>query len=504
MSKSKEGQPAAEESSKNEDLAYLIKKIFEGSDDSTEYLEEAKKLKGFLADIGKYSSLKIKDDMEEKLIEEVIEHKKYLKNEEKLDIRIGQYQSPEGGIPWETVAHSAAQRGNLALLVVLDKCGDDIDMKDMEYKRPIHRAIKYNQPDVFHYLLNHPKVQLNRPGKLRDYATNVGLVPVVSLGIPHVAFHSAVNAIGTAARFVASPLTGASSEEIMEGSKSMHKETTEDFLRYSQRLTRTDVGLEYYAKKHQRLDFLEQIQRKKSPLNTGAAEDREPSMAKDANSTTSQLAKAIPISMEEVGKSNNLVRAESRYATRSELVKAEEEPQNAIPITLEEGSNSDLVYAESRSIEDDPRAAEDVKFLKVQESSESSKFLIESKTIVNSTRPLPAKAVPTSKKEAQAHISATGILAVAATPKTTTEKERENALEEQFETIPEVPTHEPHLEPVSAVPTLEEELEKIPEVPNNKPNLKPVSVVPNTTPEPEEVKKLDPSRKLGPDFHVNK
>ena len=460
MSKSKEDQPAAEESSKNEDLAYLIKKIFEGSDDSTEDLEEAEKLKGFLADMGQYSSLKIKDDMEGELIEEVIRRKKNLKNEEKLDLN-GLY--PKGGIPWETVAHSAAQRGYLALLVVLDKCGADMDIRDQEYKRPIHRAIKYNHQDVFDYLLNHPKVQLNRiPGKLRDYATNLGLVPVVSLGIPYVALHSTFNAIGTAARFAASPVTGASSEEIMEVSKSMHKETTEDFLRYSQRLTRTDVGLEYYAEKHQRLDFLAQIQRKKSQLNTGAAEDKESSMAEDANSTTSQLAKAIPISMEEVGKSNNLVRAESRYATRSELVTAEEEPQNAIPITLEEGSNRDLVYAESRSREDDPRAAEDVEFLKVQESSE---FLIESKKIVNSTTPLPAKAVLTSEKEAQARISKTGIPGVAAAPKTTTEKERVNALEEQFGTIPEVPTHEP--------------------------NLKPVSAVPNPTPEPAKVKKLN-------------
>jgi hypothetical protein len=328
---------------------------------------------------------------------------------------------------------------------------------------------------------------------------------VVSLGIPYVALHSTFNAIGTAARFAASPVTGASSEEIMEGSKSMHKETTEDFLRYSQRLTRTDVGLEYYAEKHQRLDFLAQIQRKKSQLNTGAAEDRESSMAEDANSTTSKPAKAIPISMEEVDKSD-LVRAESRYATRSlgaaEDAKLLEGLQNAIPITLEEGSNRDLAYAESRP-RNDSRAAEDVEFLKVQKSPESSEFLIESKKIVNSTTPLPAEAVLTSEEEAQARISKTGILAVAAIPKTTTEKERVNALEEQFGTIPEVPTHEPILKPVSAEPTLEEELEKIPKVPNNKPNVEPVSVVPNPTPEPEEVKKLDPSRKLGP-IHVNK
>jgi hypothetical protein len=345
-----------------------------------------------------------------------------------------------------------------------------MDIRDREYKRPIHRAIKYNHPDVFDYLLNHPKVQLNRiPGSFGDYAFNAATVVMVPLGIPHVAIPSTFNAIVTAARFAASPVTGASSEEIMEDAKSWHKETTEDLLRYSQRLTRTDVDLEYYAGKHQKPYFLEQIKKKKSQLNTGAAEDTESSMAEDANSTTSQLAKAIPISMEEVGKSNNLVRAESRYATRSELVTAEEEPQNAIPITLEEGSNRDLVYAESRSREDDPRAAEDVEFLKVQESSE---FLIESKKIVNSTTPLPAKAVLTSEKEAQARISKTGIPGVAAAPKTTTEKERVNALEEQFGTIPEVPTHEP--------------------------NLKPVSAVPNPTPEPEEVKKLDPSRKLGP------
>jgi len=435
MIKSKKGQPAAEDSSRNsrnEDLAGLIRRIFEGRDGSAVDLEGVdKKVKGFLADMEQYSSLKIKDDLERYLIEEVIN----LKNEEKLDLRGLRYEYPKGGIPWETVAHCAAEKGHLALLVVLDKYGADIDMRDMEYKRPIHRAIKYGHQDVFHYLLNHPKVQLNRvTGSLGDYAFNSATVVMYPhLGTTYWMSVSHYNAARTAIRFAASPVTGASSEEIMEDAKSWDKELKKDLLRLPQRLTRTDVDLEYYADKHQKPDFLEQIQRKKSQLNTGAAEDKESSMAEDANSKTSQLAKAIPIN-------------------------------NAIPITLEEGSNRDLVYAES-ILRNDSRAAEDVKFLKVQESPESSEFLIESKKIVNSTTPLPAEAVLTTEKEAQDRISKTGILAVAAIPKTTTEKERVNALEEQFGTIPEVPTHEP--------------------------NLKPVSVVPNPTPEPAKVKKLN-------------
>ncbi len=102
MSKSREGQPAAADSSK-ENLAYLIRKIFEERDDSEVDLEEVdKKLKGFLADIEELgSSLKIKDDLEEKLIERVISRKKTLKKEEKLYLTD---LCPEGGIPWETVA----------------------------------------------------------------------------------------------------------------------------------------------------------------------------------------------------------------------------------------------------------------------------------------------------------------------------------------------------------------------------------------------------------------
>ena len=115
MSKSKKGQPAAADSSK-ENLAYLIRKIFEERDDSEVDLEEVdKKLKVFLEGMGESgSSLEIKDDQEGKLIELVISFNETLKKDkEKLDLT-GTY--PEGGIPWETVAHSAAQRGYLALL----------------------------------------------------------------------------------------------------------------------------------------------------------------------------------------------------------------------------------------------------------------------------------------------------------------------------------------------------------------------------------------------------
>ena len=487
MSKSKKGQPAAADSSK-ENLAYLIRKIFEERDDS----EVDKKLKGFLEGMGELgSSLKIKDDQEGKLIELVISSNETLKNEEKLDLT--GIHPPEGGIPWETVAHSAAQRGYLALLVVLDKCGADIDKRDQEYKRPIHRAIKYNHPDVFDYLLNHPDVQLDGvSGKFEDYAINVGLAPLVSvLGIPHVAFHSAVNAIGTTARFVASPLTGASLEEITEDSKSMHKETTEDLLRYSQRLTRSDVGLEYYAKKHNRLDFLEKIKEKKSQLNTGAAED--------VHSTTQQPAKAIPISMEEVDKSN-LVPAESRYATRRELVAAEDvkflEPQNAIPITLEEGSNHDLVLAESRyTREHDPRAAEDV------ESSEQKKATpITSKKGSNhfpvrseSRYEIAERSAENAKSSMAEEESSTKIPVVAA-PKTNDEANTE----ELVRALPAAPTHTIELLPAKASPNKAEEVqdhhipkigiplaaaapetattfeEQFPEVPNHTPNLKSV------------------------------
>ncbi len=389
--------------------------------------------------------------------------------------------------------HSAAQRGYLALLVVLDKCGADIDKRDMEYKRPIHRAIKYNHPDVFYYLLNHPKVQLNRvSGTLGDYAFNSATFAITPLGIGHVVTHSAVNAIGTTARFVASPLTGASLEEITEDSKSMHKETTEDLLRYSQRLTRSDVGLEYYAKKHNRLDFLEKIKEKKSQLNTGAAED--------VHSTTQQPAKAALITSKEDHKSN-LVPAESRYATRSELVAAEDvkllEPQNAIPITLEEGSNRDLVYAKSRyTREHDPRAAEDVEFLEQKKATPitskkgSNPFPVRSE----SRYEIAERSAENAKSSMAEEESSTKIPVVAA-PKTNDE----DNTEELFRALPAAPTHTIELLPAKASPNKEEEAqdyipkigiplaaaapetattfeEQFPAVPTHTPNLKSVVV----------------------------
>jgi ankyrin repeat protein len=69
-----------------------------------------------------------------------------------------------------------------------------MDIRDQEYKRPIHRAIKYNHQDVFDYLLNHPKVQLYRiAGSFGDYAFNSAAVAMIPFSIPHVKIRDTVS-----------------------------------------------------------------------------------------------------------------------------------------------------------------------------------------------------------------------------------------------------------------------------------------------------------------------